>query len=190
MNSFISFTNELNDYAKNYTGEREIIGKEEIILAKYYINNLYIENEIDVLIFLSAMNLYNAYIKQNKYTITYSFKKNIGTLIKTINECQFNDIKICESIDLGHTYIFTIGNIQFSFHDEKRIEIDNRYIQDIKWDAIKKQPCAKTLFLRIINNDEAKLSLTTTGENIYEKSNELLENYKQNKVSFEDIINN
>lgn len=189
MNSFINFTKELNNYAKNYNLDNEIISNEDIILAIYYINNLYIETELDVLIFLSALNLCNAYIKQNKDNISYSFKKGIGTLIKIANENHFNNLKIYEINNSGNLYIFQIGYLQFSFHDEKKIEIDKYYYQELKWDGIKKQPCAKTIFKRIINNDLFKQALTMQGENIYNKSNELLTSYKNNKISFEDIIN-
>ena len=98
-------------------------------------------------------------------------------------------MKIYEINNSGNLYIFQIGYLQFSFHDEKKIEIDKYYYQELKWDGIKKQPCAKTIFKRIINNDLFKQALTMQGENIYNKSNELLTSYKNNIISFEDIIN-
>lgn len=190
MNNFIEFTKELNDYAKNYNLDKEIILEEDIIKAIYYINNLFIENELDVLIFLSSMNLCNTYIKQNKDNISYSFKKGISTLINIVNEYKINNLKISKTNDSGNLYIFELGYIQFSFHDDKKVEIDNYYYKELKWDGIRKQPCAKTLFEKIINNDLSKKALTMNGENIYDNINELINNYKNNRLSFKDIINN
>ena len=188
MNNLINFTKELNEYAKNNT-TIEIITKEDLILAIYYINNIFIENEEDVLLFLSALNLCNAYIKQNKDNISYSFKKGIVTLIKIVNEYKFNNLKIYTTNNNGNLYLFLLGNIQFSFHDERKVEINEYYYQELKWDGIRKQTCAKTIFSKIINNDIFKQALTMQGENIYEKSKELLDSYKNNKITFEDIIN-
>lgn len=189
MNNLINFTKELNEYAKN-NNTNEIIDKEDLILAIFYLNNLFIETEEDVLIFLSSLNLCNAYIKQNKDNITYSFKKGISTLIKIVNEYKFNNLKIYTTNNIGNLYIFQLGYIQFSFHDERKEDINEYYYQELKWDGIKKQTCAKTLFNKIINNELFKQAITMQGENIYNKSNELLTSYKNNKISFEDIINN
>ena len=83
-------TNELNGYAKKYNSANEIIDKEDIIKAIYFIDNLYIDNEIDVLVFLLSLNLCNAYAKQIDNHDIYKFKKDIATLIKIINERNIN----------------------------------------------------------------------------------------------------
>lgn len=189
MKELIELTTELNEYAKNYTNENEIITNEDIILAVYYLNNLFVEDEIGVLVFLSSINLCNAYVKQNKDNISYSFKKSIGTLAKIVNDYKFNNLKIYETNNNGNLFIFELGNIQFSFHDEKKVEINEIYYQELKWDGIRKQPCAKSLFYKIINNNLSEELITMNGENIHLKSKELLTNYKENKISFEDIIN-
>ena len=62
--NLIDFTNELNEYAKGYNKENEIIDKEDIIRAIYTINNLFVKSEEDVLLFLASLNLCNAYAKQ------------------------------------------------------------------------------------------------------------------------------
>ena len=188
MNKLIQFTKELNEYAKNNLNN-EIIPKEDLIRAIYYMNNIFIESEEDILIFLSALNLCNAYIKQNKNNISYSFKKGITTIIKIANNYQFDNLKIYTTSDNGNLYLFQLGYIQFSFHDEKKVEINSHYYKKLIWDGVKKQSCAKTIFDKIINHKIFKQALTFEGENIYNKSCELISNYKNNKISFEDIIN-
>ena len=98
------------------------ITEEDIIKAIAYINNIYIDDTGDCLIFLSALNLCNAYVKQNNSKITYSFKKGIEYIIDILNYRRLKNIYINRSSNL---FIFQIGHIQFSFHDEKKVEINN-----------------------------------------------------------------
>ncbi len=189
MNELLVLTNELNEYAKSYKGPNEIISKEDIILATYYINNLYIKDTSDVLLFLSSLNLYNAYAKQQATHEIYRFKKNITTLINIISKINVTNLKVCETKDSGNLYIFCIGNIQFSFHDEKKCEIPINYYQEMKWDGIRKQPCAKTIFNKIIDNSLTKNATTMEGENIHQKSSELLKEYHNKEIPLATITN-
>lgn len=183
-------TSELNEYAKKYNSANEIIDKEDIIKAIYFIDNLYIDNEIDVLVFLLSLNLCNAYAKQIDNHDIYKFKKDIATLIKIINERNIPNLKVCTTNDKGNLYIFEVGNIQFSFHDEKQVDINNFYYQEMKWDGIRKQPCAKTLFNKCLDNEITNNMKNMTGELIKPNIEKLINNYHDNKLSFEEIINN
>ena len=183
-------TSELNEYAKNYQDNHEIINKEDIIKAIYYIDNLFINNELDVLIYLLSLNLFNAYAKQETNHDIYKFKKSIGTLINIINNKNIANIKICQTNNNGNLYIFQIGNIQFSFHDEKKVTINEFYYQEMTWDGIKKQPCAKTIFNNCLDNKLTNTCITTTGKPIKLLINKLIADYHNNILSFEEIINN
>ena len=129
----------LNEYAKSYHGENEVISDEDFIRAMYYLDNLYIGKDIDVLIYLTALNLCNSYAKQCKDHDIYKFKKDIGTIIDILNDHFIPNIGICMTSDKGNLYIFRVHNITFSFHDEKKVEIKAEYLEDMKWDEIKKQ---------------------------------------------------
>ena len=148
----LELTKELNEYAKNNQDKYDFMLEEDLNKALYYIDNLEINNDIDVLVFLLAMNLCNAYSKKVDNHNIYKFKKSIGTIIHVLNNRHIDNINICRIQDKGSLYIFKIGNIQFSFHDEKVIEIDPFYHLDMVWDGIKKQPSAKTLFYMVIDN--------------------------------------
>ena len=62
---FLKFTDELNKEAIRLKNISEDIMEEDLVMAITYLNNIYIEDIGDVLIFLSALNLCNAYVKNN-----------------------------------------------------------------------------------------------------------------------------
>ena len=182
------FTNILNEYAKDYNKENESISEDDFIRAVYYTDNLYITNEWDVLTYLSSLNLCNAYAKGIKDHDIYKFKKDIGTIIDILNERHIPNIKICMTNDKGNLYIFKIGNIQFSFHDEKIISIDEYYKAEMKWDGIRKQPCASTIFNNCIDNKNTLRQVTTMGKPIRILVNKLIDDYHKNILTFEEIL--
>ena len=186
----INLTNELNDYAKGYNKENELIVEEDIIKAIYYIDNLYIKDELDALVFLLSLNLCNAYAKQEKNHDLYRFKKDIGTFIDIINKQRIPNLKAFMTNDKGNLYIFTVGNIQLSFHDEKRVAIDEFYQQELTWDAIKKQPCAKSLLNKCFDYKLTDYQITMTGKPIKILVNKLIDDYHKNILTFEDILDN
>ena len=63
---FIKYTKKLNEIALNKQKETEpeLLNEEDIIKAITYLNYILIEDTGDCLIFLSALNLCNAYVKQ------------------------------------------------------------------------------------------------------------------------------
>lgn len=186
--NFINYTKELNELAISKQDEMEIINDEDVIKAITYINNMIIENTGDCLIFLSALNLCNTYVKQNNSKIGYTFKKCIEYLLDILNYKKINDIYISKNQNNGTLFIFQIGHIQFSFHDEKKVEIHERYMKDLTWDGIKKQKCAKSIFYSAINNEICTTNKTIRGKNLKEKVEKTLENYKLEKLDINELI--
>lgn len=185
---FLDYTKKLNDLVISLQDKEEIISDEDIIKAIFYMNNMYIDNAGDCLIFLSALNLCNAYVKQNNSKISYTFKKGIEYIINVLNYRDIKDIYINCSNNDGKLYIFQIGNIQFSFHDEKKVEINERYLKEISWDGIRKQKCAKTIFDSAINNKICVTNITYRGKDLCEQLEKMLDNYKLGNIKFEDLI--
>lgn len=183
-------TSVLNEYAKNYQANNEIINDDDIIKAIYCIDNLAVNNEIDVLLYLLSLNLCNAYAKIQDTHDIYKFKKSIGTFLNIINEKNIPNIKICKTNNNGNLYIFKVFNIQFSFHDEKIIDINEFYYEDMLWDGIKKQPCAKTLFDLYLNNASTNSCITTTGKPIKILIEKLINDYHHGIITFDEIIEN
>ena len=187
---FINYTKRLNEIAlsKQKEVEPELLTEEDIIKAITYINNMQIEDTGDCLIFLSALNLCNAYVKQNNSKITYSFKKCIEYFIEVLNYRNIKDIYISKIKNNGTLFIFQIGEIQFSFHDEKSVDINKQYIKELSWDGIKKQKCAKTIFNSAINNKIRVTNKTYRNQDLDEKISKTIENYKQEKNDINDLI--
>ena len=185
---FLNYTKELNKLAKSLQDENEKIEEEDIIKAVSYLNNIYIDNTGDCLIFLSALNLCNTYVKQNNSKIGYSFKKGIKYLIDILNYRDIKDLYIDSNKNNGTLFVFQIGDIQFSFHDEKKTEINEKYKKELSWDGIKKQKCAKSLFYSAINNNLCVTNKTYRGKNLKEKVAKEFENYKKETTDIKDLI--
>lgn len=185
---FLNYTKGLNELAKNFQEENEIITEEDIIKAIAYLNNIYIEYAGDCLIFLSALNLCNAYVKQTNSKIGYTFKKGIKHIIDTLNYRDIQDIYISREKNNGTLYLFQIGDIQFSFHDEKPADINEKYLRNLSWDGVKKQKCANLIFNSAINNEICVSNKTFRGKNLKEKVGKTIENYKDNKTDIKDLL--
>ena len=185
---FINYTKKLNELAKKLQNETEIINDEDIIKAITYINNMIIEDTGDCLIFLSALNLCNTYVKQTNSKIGYTFKKYIEYITDILNHKNIKDIHISKIKNNGTLIIFQIGEIQFSFHDEKRIEINEKYQSDLTWDGIKKQKCAKSIFTSATNNKLRTTNKTFRNHDLEEKVNKTLKNYQLEKIDIKDLI--
>ena len=113
---------------------------------------------------------------------------SFNDIINILNECKIPNIKICNTNDKGNLYIFKIGNIQFSFHDEKIINIDSFYQSDMVWDRVKKQPCASTIFNNCTDNKNVLSQVTTTGKPIKILINKLIDDYHKKILTFDEII--
>ena len=187
---FIKYTKKLNEIAlsKQKEIQSELLNEEDIIKAITYLNYMLIEDTGDCLIFLSALNLCNAYVKQNNSKITYSFKKCIEYFLEIINYKNIKDLYVYKNKNNGTLFIFQIGEIQFSFHDEKPVEINERYIKELSWDGIKKQKCSKTIFNLAIENKIRVTNKTYRNQDLQEKILKTLENYKQEKSDINDLI--
>ena len=186
--NFINYTKELNNIAKNLQEANEIILEKDAVKAITYLNNIYIEDAGDCLIFLSALNLCNTYVKQTNSKIGYTFKKGIKYLIDTLNYRDISDIYINSIQNKGTLYLFQIGDIQFSFHDEKPVEINEQYLKELSWDGIKKQKCAKSIFDSSINNKLRTTNKTFRGKNLTDKVEKTLENYHEKKLDIKDLL--
>ena len=185
---FINYTKKLNILAKKLQNETEIINEEDIVKAITYINNMIIEDTGDCLIFLSSLNLCNAYVKQTNSKIGYTFKKYIEYLVDILNHKSIKDIHISKIKNNGTLIIFQIGQIQFSFHDEKKIEINEKYLSELTWDGIKKQKCAKSIFYSATNNKIRTTNKTFRNHDLEEKVNKTLKNYQLEKTDIQDLI--
>lgn len=185
---FSKYTDSLNKYVLSNQIKKEEILEEDIIMAISYINNIDINDCGDCLIFLSAINLCNAYVKQDNSKIGYYFKKCVTKFIEVLNEKDISNIYVNRVNDKNTLYIFQISNIQFSFHDEKKVDINNKYYKELKWDGIRKQNCAKTIFLSAINNNINVSNRARDGSDLNMKIANILDNYYKKIVDIQDLL--
>lgn len=185
---FLNYTKELNALAINSQDIVENISEEDLIRAIFYLNNMYINDTGDCLIFLACLNLCNTYVKYDRNKIGYSFKKGIEYIIEVLNNRDIKDIYVnCTKSD-GQVYIFQIGNVQFSFHDEKDVFIDSKYVKDLSWDGVRKQKCAKAIFESVVNNKLRVTGKTYRGKLLDEMLDKTIDNYKNDKVDIRDLL--
>lgn len=185
---FLKYTKKLNELAINLQDNEEEIMLEDVIKAIFYINNMYIDDTGDCLIFLAALNLCNAYVKYDRNNIGYSFKKGIEYLIDVLNNRNINDIYVNKTNNDGKLYLFQIGDIQFSFHDEKNVVINEKYLKELNWDGVRKQKCAKAIFETCVNNKLRVTNVTYRGKKLSDKWKQVLDNYRNKKVDVKDLL--
>ena len=149
---------------------------------------MYIDDTGDCLIFLAAINLCNAYVKYDRNNIGYSFKKGIKYIIDVLNNRNISDIYVSKVSNNGKLYLFQVGEIQFSFHDEKDVLVDEKYIRNLTWDGVRKQKCAKVIFNSVVNNKLRFTNVTFRGRNLSEKLNKILDNYRNKKIDVKDLL--
>ena len=137
--------------------EQEIINDIDVVKAYSILYHALIENEEDVYLFLSCINLLSTYAKQNKKKISYSFKSRLFILNELLAYNDFNNIKVSYFYTKASSlYMVQVFDIQFSFHNviiEKGAwDLLKKYQAQLSWNGIRKQMCAVTCFNTILNN--------------------------------------
>lgn len=157
MNMF-NLTNDINEMVKETMalgGEKEVISKTQSEKAKDIISSLYISDEKDVLLFCSALNLLNTYVKQADSDIDYAFKGAIGRLLIALRNSFINNIQLDYFPKQNSLLIVQIHNIQFSFHCLRKtkllFDMVQKYSSTLEWDGLRKQSCAGKIFNIVYN---------------------------------------
>ncbi len=166
--------------------EPEIISDIDAVKAYGILYHALVENEEDVYLFLSCINLLSTFAKQNKKKITYSFKSRIFFLNELLAYNDFKNIKVSYFYTKAQSlYMVMVNDVQFSFHNviiEKGTwDLLKKYQAQLSWDGIRKQMCAKTVF----NVALAKQNLTRKTRNyedLIEYLNRLEEEYNNGKI--------
>jgi hypothetical protein len=114
-------------------------------------------NNIDLFHYLSAMNLINSWVNQNKkkkseaeklFRDMYFFKTYLGNAVSEIIKNEKLDSRIYLENNL---IIIEINDFQFSFHHVPLTEFLNNYLLskenvEIKWSGKRLQPIASLIF--------------------------------------------
>ena len=145
-----------------------------------------LELEGDFLLFLACINLLNTYVKQNDAKIGYAFKREIDYFIDVCIRKNNNVLRISEENDgsKGNLLMIQINSIQFSFHSalykNDGIVLDNT----IKWDGIRKQKCALTIYNNCRSNKLLRSNITYRGTDLDMVVDRYLDNYRRGYMDF------
>lgn len=127
----------------------EFIKESDALAALIVLNFIKYERVPDAFLSVAALNMLNRYVKQPNTRINYKFRLHIINVLKGIE-----DINQKKSILLGYSpkrnnlLIIQFWNFQFSFQGEKLTDQIHNMLSknNLDWDGIRKQPCAKTIF--------------------------------------------
>ena len=191
LEEFKLFCDKLNDKCiKLQDKEKEYISDEDAFSSYVYVKEMKLELEGDFLLFLACLNLLNTYVKQRDAKIGYYFKKEIDYFISICIRKNNKILKINEEKDgnKGNLIMVQINNIQFSFHSaeyqDKNIILDDT----IKWDGIRKQKCALTIYNECKNNKLLRSNITYRGANLDMVVERYLNNYRKGHMDFNSKI--
>ena len=174
--------------------EKEQITEITVIKACSYINNIALSQKGDFLLFVSALNLCNTYVKQKNSKIGYSFKNDLEYLLcVVVNETTtgvFFDLQQDRGMSL---LVVQIDSIQFSFHGIKAGRLRKLLMEkpelckSLEWDGIRKQQCANTVF-ELAELSPCQTGLTFRGKSLSERVQRDIQNYNSGKSKCEEIV--
>ena len=191
---FYEFCKNINDKCRELqTIEKEFIDDKTAIEALALINTMKLINEGDYLRFISAVNLLNSFVKQDKKKLDYHFKRYVEKFLSVcvrnkVNFVKYNNLKD----DSGDYIIIQFGELQFSFHNVK-VEVEGlECITDssLLWDGIRKQVCALTIYEMCKSSDLLTSNITKFGGNLDSKVSGIVEDFEIGYIDFNDDFNN
>ena len=179
-----------NECIRLQDGDKEYISDEDAFASYVYVREMKLELEGDFLLFLACINLLNTYVKQNDAKIGYAFKREIDYFIDVCIRKNNNVLRISEENDgsKGNLLMIQINSIQFSFHSalykNDGIVLDNT----IKWDGIRKQKCALTIYNNCRSNKLLRSNITYRGADLDMVVDRYLDNYRLGYMDFNSRI--
>lgn len=190
---FTDFCVELNeDCIRRQDLEKEIISDDNAFLAYAYIKNMSISDAGDVLLFCSCLNVLNTYVKQPNRKIGYAFKKELDHLVGLLLNVDIKDVLVdLQKEGKNSLLVVAVAGIQFSFHNvpvnKDMVRFNKSKGVTLKWDGVRKQMCARSIFESVKENKTRCSNSTFRGKNLEEKINVMYGKYKEGKVDFQTL---
>lgn len=179
-----------NECIRLQDADKEYISDEDAFASYVYVREMKLELEGDFLLFLACINLLNTYVKQSDAKIGYAFKREIDYFIDVCIRMNNNVLRISEENDgsKGNLLMIQINSIQFSFHSalykNDGIVLDNT----IKWDGVRKQKCALTIYNNCRSNKLLRSNITYRGADLDMVVDRYLDNYRRGYMDFNSRI--
>lgn len=147
MSYFKTFCKNLNDLCVSMQVSKETVDRVEAERALAYAKTMDFKGAGDVLLFCASVNLMNTYVKQpGCRKFGYSFKANVPRVVDYIRSHPVDGVRCNVQMDGKNSLtIVEICGVQFSFHCVQGVK-PHKGGNPIKFDGIRKQKCAITLF--------------------------------------------
>lgn len=190
----MGFKDELNIFKEDVLkfqerSEPERISEEDVIAAFVILNYIKYEKVPDIFLGCAAANLLNTYIKQENTKINYQFRRHLENILKGIEDVnQTKTIKVFhEGSKKSGLLMIVFWDFQFSFHAERVTSQISKiqYKNEIEWDGIRKQLCAKSIFSFALKSNWIK-NETLEGCNLRELVEQEVLCYKEGGYKFID----
>lgn len=187
----MSFSEEINKIqiiaiSKQHIEAYENIRDIDVVIALNILNYIEYLNIADIFLGCASVNLINTYVKQNNAKLNYEFRLHLINILKGIDKVGDDSIKVVydDSKQLKILMI-QIENFQFSFKFERLSQLISKLSRgnNILWDGIRKQVCAKTIFTFALKSTNIS-NLTRFGKNLRELINQEEENYNNGFYRF------
>lgn len=189
----MGFKDELKEFnsvviAMQENEEREYITDEEAVAAINILSFIKYNKVPDAFLACAAFNLLNVYVRQENNDFSFKFRMHIHNLLKGIEDInQPKAIRVdYDNSDLK-LLIVQFWDFQFSFGQvrfDKQIE-SLLSSKQLKWDGIRKQKCAATIFNFAINSSWLS-DETLSGEMLTEKVEKEMEAFHKGNYSIAD----
>lgn len=148
------FTENQKLYVQLQNESKEVVSVEDAVLAYTIVKSLKYNSVTDFYLGGASLNLLNTYVKQKDTLIDYRFKVHTKELIETLANKDIDNIRMDLQKDKGMKLLVIelYNEIQFSFHnptisDDLFKTLRKKSAKDgIKWDGVRKQKCAPTIF--------------------------------------------
>ena len=190
----MGFKDELNDFKNTVLkfqecSEPEIIDEEDVVAAFVVLNYIKYEKVPDIFLGCAAANLLNTYIKQENTKINYQFRRHLENILKGIEDVnQTKTIKVFhDDTKKSGLLMIVFWDFQFSFHAERATSQISKiqHKNEIEWDGIRKQLCAKSIFNFALKSTWIK-NETLEGRNLCELVEQEVLCYKDGGYKFID----
>lgn len=191
INEFKNYCENLNNECKRVEMEdKELINEKEAAQAIYIIKNMRIGGVGDAFLYAASLNLLNTYVKQCtpfKKAGGYFFKRFVGNILDFAKDKpQGIDFEL-QYDDGMNLALVEICGVQFSFHNVNGEKIKGLRAVDkqkarLKWDGIRKQKCAETVFRAAMENNYDRTNRLVNGGNFLDECKRIEEEYRCGEI--------
>lgn len=165
---------------------KEYIEEKDVIKAMNILNYAVYRNIADIFLGCAAINLVNAYVKQDDAKLNYEFRRHLIRILKAIEKVEDKNILVIYDDSKGlRILMIQIAGFQFSFKSERLSQLTKILSQKnkIPWDGMRKQFFATTIFNFALDSKYIS-NMTRKNESLREYLASEISNYEHGAYKF------